>query len=460
MHEIFKKMRKIAFALLIALSVTAVAQEKQLISTAVIALDNRNDLPEAKKYIDQAGDAIKAKGGSTDVKQMSKYLYYRGVIYMRLALNDSPDLAALAPDGIDVAAASFIELLEFEAKQGDKARYSQDAAGYIPTLSNALKSKAYDQNEANDYLGAAEYFKKAYELQSNPALGEMAVTDTITYYYTGLSYNAASKYPESIAIFEDILKMGYNGYTYLATSVASDQPMRFGSKKDMDDQVKLGIAVNPTIGPSERPNVYKTLLGAFLATENTEDFSAYLAQARSEFPNDVSLINLELQGYIDAKEYKKALDILDLAIAKNPENAIYYYVKGFIYQTNMKDNDAALAAYAKAIEVADTSFDAWFMSGVVWYDQGKEVIEQMNKLTTSKADQKKYDELTVVKKGKFEKSVPFFEKAHELNPTDAETIKALWEVYRQLRMNEKAMEMKKKLDALPAATTNSEIKAE
>ena len=90
----------------------------------------------------------------------------------------------------------------------------------------------------------------------------------------------------------------------------------------------------------------------------------------------------------------------------------------------------------------------------------KEVIEQMNKLTTSKADQKKYDELTVVKKGKFEKSVPYFEKAHELNPTDAETIKALWEVYRQLRMNEKAMEMKKKLDALPAPTTTSEIKAE
>ncbi len=452
-------MKKIAFALLIALSVTAVAQEKQLISTAVIALDNRNDLPEAKKYIDQAGEAIKTKGGSDDPKQFAKYLYYRGVIYMRLALNDNAELVALAPDGVDVASASFIELLEFEAKQ-PKPKYNEEAATLIPTLANALKNQAYTSNESNDYLGAATNFKKAYDLQSHKALGEMARIDTITFYYTGLSYNAAGAYTEAIPVLKEILKMGYNGYTYVATNVANEQPMRFATKKDMDDQVKLGIAANPTIGPSERPNVYKTLLAAYMQTKNTEDFDAYLAQARAEFPNDVSLINLELQGYIDAKEYAKALEILDLAIAKNPENDIYYYVKGFIYQTNMKDNEAALAAYEKAINANDSAFDAWFMSGVVWYDQGKEIIEQMNVLTTSKADQKKYDDLTIVKKGKFEKSMPFFEKAHGLNPTDSETIKALWEVYRQLRMNEKAMEMKQKLDALPVPQEGSGIKAE
>jgi tetratricopeptide (TPR) repeat protein len=53
-----------------------------------------------------------------------------------------------------------------------------------------------------------------------------------------------------------------------------------------------------------------------------------------------------------------------------------------------------------------------------------------------------------VKNEKFEKSLPFFEKAHELNAEDLETVKALWEVYRQLRNPEKTMEFKEKMDAL------------
>jgi len=441
-------MKKTVFAILIALSVTAVAQEKQLISTAVIALDNRNDLTEAKKYIDQAGDAIDGKGGvGVDPKQLSKYYYYKGVIYMRVAMSDNAEIAALASDGIDVASEMFVKLLDYEATL-PKKKYSEEASYQIPTLANALKNMAYTANESNDYTGAATYFKKAYDLQRNPALGAMARTDTLTYYYTGLSYNAANSYQEAITVLKDVLNMGYNGFTYTATSVANEQPVRFASKKDMDDQTKLGIVVDGKVGPSERPNVYKTLLSAIMQTGDTESFNKYLMMAREEFPNDVSLINLELQGYIDAKDYEKALEILNLAIEKDPNNAIYYYVKGFIYQTNMKDNDKALAAYNKAVELDPKNFDSWFMSGVVWYDQGKEVIDQMNKLTTSKADQKKYDELTIVKKEKFEKSLPYFEKAHEINPIDAETIKALWEVYRQLRMNEKALEMKKKLDAL------------
>lgn len=441
-------MKKIVLAILIALSVTAVAQEKQLISTAVIALDNRNDLPEAKKYIDQAADAINGKGGAgIDPKQMSKFYYYKGVIYMRIALNDNPEISALAPDGIDVAADMFVKLLDFEAAQ-PKKKHSEDASMQIPTLANALKNQAYTANEANDYVNAAVNFKKAYDLQRNPAIGVMARTDTITLYYTGLSYNAAGSYTEAIEILKAVLAMGYNGFTYTATSVANEQPVRFASKKDMDDQVKMGIVVDGKVGPSERPNVYKTLLSAYIQLGNTDAFNEYLMKARVEFPNDVSLINLELQGYIDAKDYEKALNILDLAIEKDPTNAIYFYVKGFIYQTNMKDNDKALTAYNKAVELDPKNFDSWFMSGVVWYDQGKEIIDQMNKLSTSKADQKKYEDLTVVKKDKFEKSLPYFEKAHELNETDAETIKALWEVYRQLRMNEKALEMKKDLDAL------------
>ena len=91
------------------------------------------------------------------------------------------------------------------------------------------------------------------------------------------------------------------------------------------------------------------------------------------------------------------------------------------------------------------------MSGVVYYDKGKAALDEMNQLGMSKADQKKYEELKKVKTEQFEKSLPYFEKAYELNPTDLETVKALWETYRQLKNREKTMEMKAKLDELTAA---------
>jgi tetratricopeptide (TPR) repeat protein len=127
-------------------------------------------------------------------------------------------------------------------------------------------------------------------------------------------------------------------------------------------------------------------------------------------------------------------------------------VKGFILQTEVEDNEGALASYNKAVEIDPENFDCWFMSGVVWYDQGKAALDEMNQLGMSKADQKKYEELKKVKNEKFEKSIPYFEKAHSLNPNDLETVKALWEVYRQIRNPEKTMEYKEKMDALTAGS--------
>jgi tetratricopeptide (TPR) repeat protein len=444
-------MKKFVLAILIAVSFTTVAQEKQLISTAIIALDNRNDITEAKKYIDQAAEAIAAKNeAGVDPKQMSKFLFYQGVINFRLASSEDENLRALAPNGGEVAAESFLKLISFEQKIG-KERYTQDAIQQIPYVANAIKNLAYNANDAQDFVKAAEYFMSAYDLQANELLGENKVIDTITYYYAGLSYNAGKAYDKAIPILEDVLEMGYNGFTFTAVSVANEQPVRFANKSQMDRQVELGMASNPVVGPTERPNVYKSLLSSFIESGDSASFKTYLLKARADYPSDVSLINLELQGYIDAKDFTKALDILQLAIEQDSTNPIYHYVMGFIYQTNVKDNDKALSAYDKAIALKSDNFDAYFMSGVVWYDQGKATLDEMNQLGMSKAELKKYDALAKIKDDFFRSSLPYFEKAYEINPKDVETVKALWEVYRQLKNREKTMEMKEALDAITAA---------
>ncbi len=444
-------MKKIVLAILIAFTATVFAQEKPKISSAIIAF-NKNDLVEAKKYIDEAQEIIDSKSPSqVDPKQMSKYLYYKGLIDYRLAVNKDPELQKLAPNGVETAAEYYVKLLEHEKAVG-KERYTEDVRGQVPFVTSELKNAGFNANDQEDFETAAGYFMKAYEMQKNPAFGDRAVVDTTIYYYTALSYNGAEMYDKSIPVLKDVLNMGYNGYTYTATNAANEQPMRFANKDQMDRQVELGVVIDPVVGPSERPNVYKSLLSAFIESGDSASFQEYLMKARAEFPDDEALIRLELQGYLDSKEYEKALSVLDLAIEKDPNNAVYYYVKGFILQTEVEDNDGALASYNKAVEIDPENFDCWFMSGVVWYDQGKTALDEMNQLGMSKAEQKKYEELKKVKNEKFEKSIPFFEKAHALNPQDLETVKALWEVYRQLRNPEKTMEYKEKLDALNAGS--------
>lgn len=442
-------MKQTLLALFTVFTISVIAQEKPLISDAVLSVDTRNDIVMAKDYIDQAGVIIDKKGGvSDDPKQTSKYLYYKGKIYYRLSISEDPAIKNLDPNAVEIAADSYLKLLEFE-KQVGKERYTDKALSELPYVAQSINARAYERYEASDFIGAADDFIKTYELKKNPALGETRVSyDSTSYYYAGVMYNLAGDTAKALEILINVLEMGYNGYTYTATIAESDQSIVFPTRAAMDQKVEAKMVVNPEVGPSFRPDIYKTLIAIYLAKGDKESFGKYLAMARVEYPSDISLINMELQGYLNAEDYAKALEVLDMAIEKDPTNSIYYYVQGFIYQNDVKDGDKALVAYQKALDLDPTNFDCWFSSGKVWYDRGKETIDQMNKLGLSSADQKKYDKLKVQKEDLFGKATPYFEKAHAVNAEDREAVTALWECYRQTNNYEKAKEMKDLLDAM------------
>ena len=442
-------MRRTILALLTVFTVTVFAQEKPLVTEAILKI-RKNDVVEAKKNIDEASAIIDQKGeGAVDPKTMSKFLFNKGLIYQRILLSTDENIKALAPDALDIATDSYIKCIEYEEKTGKK-RHSDDAAMQIYPLAQSYNIRAFDRNEAEDYDGAAKDFLKTVELKQNKALGANAQFDSTSYYYAGLTYMAGKDYESASKILIEMIEGGYNGYTFSATNVATQEKVRFGSKEQMEKQVKIGMVTDPERSESVRPDIYKSLLQCLQLTENDEEFNKFLQMARNEFPGDKAFIDIELQKYLDKEDYDSALGILATAIEKNPDNALYYYIQGFIYQTNVMDGDKALESYAKAVEIDDQNFDSWFMSGVVWYDRGKATIDQMNELGLSKADQKKYDQLKVVKEGYFKKSLPFFEKAYEINDSDPETIKALWEVYRQTGDYEKVKVMKDKMDAMTA----------
>ena len=76
------------------------------------------------------------------------------------------------------------------------------------------------------------------------------------------------------------------------------------------------------------------------------------------------------------------------------------------------------------------------------------MVEQMNALGNSSADNKKYDELKEQRKQIYTETVPYLTKALELNPNNSEVIRTLMNIYGQLGEDAKYKEMKAKLDAM------------
>jgi tetratricopeptide (TPR) repeat protein len=207
----------------------------------------------------------------------------------------------------------------------------------------------------------------------------------------------------------------------------------------MEKEIELGLASDPVIGEDVRPSVYISLINAYKKMEDAEMYESTLAEARNLYPENKDLLDIQLQAYLDKKDYKGALANLDEAIAKNPDKGIYHFVKGNILQTELKDLDAALVEYKAAVELDPENSDAMYMCGLVYIDRANKITEQMNSLSLSES--RKYEALKKKQKGVFEESLGYFESAREMNKDDLDIVRALAEVYRKVGDYEKSMEM-------------------
>jgi tetratricopeptide (TPR) repeat protein len=260
-----------------------------------------------------------------------------------------------------------------------------------------------------------------------PELGEAAIMDTSMLFNAAIMSMKGKDFESAAEIFEQVIGMGYNGFVFTGTSTVSGETIALRSKADADKQMELQMITEYAKSETLRPSTYISLISCYKQTENKDKYKSTLKAARTEFPEDVDLINLEIQDYLDAEQYDEALAILDEAIAQSPDNKLYYYVKGSLYQNHKKDIELALANYEKALEVDPEYLDALYMCGLVYVERANQITEEINDLPGSAT--KKYNELKAKQKSTFEKALPYFEKAHSIDAEDLDTIKALREVY-------------------------------
>ena len=434
---------KIRILLLAVFVTTAMfAQVKPKMSSAVIAYD-KGDLETAKNKIDEAEVELKAVDFRLDdEKTMSKFYFYKGQVYLGILYSTDPKIKGLDENALEKCYEGYSELLKFE-KTAKKKRYSTEATGKMPYVANAYTNKGAALADGGDFDGAKNSFLKAYEIKKDPILGDAARTDTSMLFNAALMSMRAKDYSGAAILFQQVLDMGYNGIQIVGTSAANGAKVGFNSKEQAEKQLQLKMITEYSATESVRSSTYVSLIQCYKETGDVDLYKAALLAARTEFPNDKGLIDLEIQDYLDNDEYDKALAILDEAIVQSPDNPLYYFVKGNIYLNQKKDGDKALEIYAKTLEVDPNYTNALYMSGLVYFNRANDISQEINDLPSSAV--KKYDALKKKQKDTFKLSLPFFEKALEQKEDDEDTLKALREVYYKIGDTENFKKVNDKL---------------
>jgi len=137
-----------------------------------------------------------------------------------------------------------------------------------------------------------------------------------------------------------------------------------------------------------------------------------------------SLANL-VQGMLDAKEFDKANNFIDNALAADPMNGTLHDIKGFTIELQ-KDVDAALPFYRKAVEVDPNYANAYFDVGRCLYLQAQKIIDDNPNATTK--------ELVPKLKPIYDEAIPFLRKAIELDPQNTKPKSVLDDILYKFEM--------------------------
>lgn len=98
----------------------------------------------------------------------------------------------------------------------------------------------------------------------------------------------------------------------------------------------------------------------------------------------------------------------------------------------------------KSLELDPEFFDSNYNLGALYVNKAITITEEANALPLN--EEKKYNELKEQSDELLEKSLPYLEKADELNPNDIYVLRTLRDIYARLNQLDKLREIEKKID--------------
>jgi tetratricopeptide (TPR) repeat protein len=432
----------LAASAILALGVASYAQPAKVVSAYnYLRYYDQNkksqDLLDAQKNIDEAI-------GNEKTMNEAKTWYYRGNVYFAISNSKAPEFANQKAEAAETALKSYMKalVLNFKDPELQKLDLEKNPADVMKffTALNDKSTKYVDQMWTADIIGqkfpymsntflnlGVEYFTKEKNYQKamenfEAAVGVSALTgkvDTLSMYYTAMASEKAGNKDKAIQLYEALTQMKYQG-------------------------------------DGDGPRIHLALSQLYKEKGDKEKSLKVLQAGRKAYPDDKNLILEELNHYLAAGKLNEALDNLNLAVSKDPNNHTLHFALGTVYDNlanpekdKKQPTDAEYKeyiakseqAYKKAIEIKPDYFDAVYNLGALYFNQGVKI----NDAAQTIADNAKY--AAEIKKAdeKFNLALPYLEKALELQPNDKNTLLSLKQLYARTGQTDKYKQINDKL---------------
>ncbi|MEG9326873.1 tetratricopeptide repeat protein [Salinimicrobium catena] len=413
---------RILTAALAMFTVVAFGQKKE-IRRAGKAVE-KGEYKEAKNYLQQA----EAQLANADEDEKADFYLYKGYALIGTGENvPTADLMAAA-DAFQKAA----ELGHDDAQQGMMA------------ASNALVNGAIADQNAQKFSEAADKLFTGYQLNKQ---------DTVYLYYAASNAVNAKDYGKALEYYEELRDLGFTGEetVYTAVNKETGEVERMANKEQRDLFVKSGNYTNPKdeVSESKKGEIAKNIALIYIEKGEDEKAIAAIENAKEENPGDVSLMQAEADMYYRMDNMAKYREIMEKIVEQNPDDAVLYYNLG-VSAAQMGENDRAMDYYKRAIELDPSMHNARINLAYVILAKERPIVDEMNSLGMSKADQKKYDQLAEQRNQLYRDALPHLEKVLEKDPNNVEAARTMMNMYYQLNETAKAEEMKQKVAEIEA----------
>nr|WP_288834224.1 tetratricopeptide repeat protein [uncultured Flavobacterium sp.] len=421
------KSKYVMLASALVLSVATFAQKKELKAAEKAVKEG-----DAKEVLNLLKAVEPVLANATD-EEKAQYYFLKANAYLDLVDKKVDTDANMA-----IAADTYKELIAAEKASG-KLKYSSQAATSITKIKGLLINSGVAATKENNNLEGAKKLYEAYQLDKK---------DTIYLYYAASTYVSAKDYDKAMELYNELKKINYSGKgtEYLATSKVNGQEVGFASAAERDRAVKLGTHEKPRTEeiPSKRGEIYKNMALILVDQGKIAEAKKAVADARVTNPDDSSLMLTEANLYLQTKDFDKYKQIITEVLAKNPNDAGLVYNLGVI-SANANDNVEAEKYYKRAVEIKPDYTNAYINLAVLKLQNEKVLIEEMNKLGTSDKDMKRYDVLKKKREDLFRSTLPYLQKAYELDPENTDIVKTLSGVYSALEMTAEKNALKAKM---------------
>jgi len=404
----------------LALMTTISFAQKREIRKAEKAIKS-NQYNEALDYLKEAEPTL----GAADNSMKAQFYAARGEAIFGVGKNDHAKLLA-ATEAFQTA----ISL--------DPAIEGQLSAQLQNLRASLINGAVKDQN-AQNYKQAIEKLYASYVTSKDPSDLYFAAGNAVN----GRDYKTALEY------YQMLLDMDYTGEEeeYVATDKVSGEVKSFDNKNLRDLAVRAGEYIKPETQKTEskKGEILRNMTLIYIEEGNTDKATALMKAARAESPDDVYLMRADADMSYKMGDVTRYNEIMKKIVASDPTNPELYFNLG-VGSGEIGDNEKAIEYYEKTLELKPDHEGALINIAVVKLSGEDKLVEEMNSLGNSAADNRKYDELKKQRQAIYAETVPYLERAHKLNPNNKEVIRTLMNIYGQLADDDKYQEMKAKLD--------------